>query len=71
MRRAVTGACGSPRRRGFALEVHVALDWGVRAPVIGAAVQKRVSEYLVRTAKVRSVEVEVVVDDVTALPAGD
>ena len=46
------------------LEVHVALEWGARAPAIGAAVQARVSEYLVRTAKLASVGVDVVVDEV-------
>jgi uncharacterized alkaline shock family protein YloU len=45
----------------FALEVHVALEWGARAPEIGTAVQKRVAEYLVRTAKLPSVVVDVVV----------
>ena len=48
----------------FALEVHLALDWGARAPEIGTAVQRRVAEYLVRMAKLPSVAVDVVVDDV-------
>lgn len=49
----------------FALEIHVALDWGARAPEIGMAVQRRVADYLVRTAKLPSVAVDVVVADVT------
>ena len=43
------------------VEIHVSLAWGARAPEIGAAVQKRVSEYLVRMAKLPSVAVDVVV----------
>ena len=50
----------------FALEVHVALEWGARAPETGAAVQKRVAEYLVRTAKLPSVAVDVVVAAIAA-----
>ena len=50
----------------FALEVHVALEWGARAPEIGTAVQKRVAEYLVRTAKLPSVAVDVVVAAIAA-----
>ena len=48
----------------FALEIHVALAWGARAPEIGLAVQRRVADYLVRTAKLPSVAVDVVVSDV-------
>ena len=48
------------------LEVHLALDWGVAAPGVGAAVQSRVAEYLVRTAKLPSVGVDVVIDAVAA-----
>ncbi len=49
-----------------ALEVHLALDWGARADEVGTAVQSRVAKYLVRTAKLESVDVDVVVDDVAA-----
>jgi uncharacterized alkaline shock family protein YloU len=49
----------------FALEIHVSLAWGARAPEIGMAVQKRVADYLVRTAKLPSVAVDVVVADVS------
>ena len=49
----------------FELEIHVALAWGARAPEIGMAVQHRVADYLVRTAKLPSVAVDVVVADVT------
>jgi uncharacterized alkaline shock family protein YloU len=49
----------------FSLEVHVAVVWGARAPDVGAAVQRRVAEYVRRTAKV-SVRVDVVVAGVAA-----
>lgn len=52
----VTEGAGS-----FALEVHVALAWGVRAPDVGTAVQRRVAEYVARTAKLQKVAVDVVV----------
>ena len=52
------------------LEVHVSLEWGARAPTIGAAVQARVAEYLARTAKLASVGVDVVIDDVAAPRVG-
>ena len=42
-----------------------ALAWGARAPEIGTAVQRRVADYLVRTAKLPSVAVDVVVADVS------
>ena len=45
----------------FSLEVHVALVWGARAPEIGLAVQRRVAEYLRRTAKLPAVAVDVVI----------
>lgn len=46
------------------LEVHVALAWGARASDVGTRVQARVSEYLVRTAKLSSLAVDVVVDGI-------
>ena len=50
----------------FGVELHVSLDWGARAPEIGAAVQRRVSEYLVGMAKLPSVTVDVIVAGVAA-----
>jgi uncharacterized alkaline shock family protein YloU len=50
----------------FEVEIHVALAWGARAPETGAAVQRRVSEYLSRTAKLPSVTVDVVVAGIAA-----
>jgi uncharacterized alkaline shock family protein YloU len=52
---------------GVRLEVHVAVEWGVPIPEVGAEVERRVREYLSRMTDVDHVEVDVVVDDV-ALP---
>ena len=61
---------GARRHRGvrvaeedgaLTLEVHVALDWGAAAPEVGDMVQRRVAEYLKRTAKLPSVAVDIVI----------
>jgi uncharacterized alkaline shock family protein YloU len=52
------------------VEVHIALEWGALAPEVGIAVQRRVAEYLERTAERRAVEVAVVVSGVSPSPAG-
>jgi uncharacterized alkaline shock family protein YloU len=44
-----------------AVEIHIELDWGAVAPDVGAAVQRRVVEYLRRTAKPSSLVVDVVI----------
>lgn len=72
----VGGLADGPRRtRGvrvtesdgaLELEIHIALAWGGRAPETSAAVQRRVSEYLSRTAKLPSVKVDVVVAGIAA-----
>ena len=60
-------ACTSSRRTGTtAVELHVSLDWGVDAAAVGAEVQRRVAEYLTRTARLPSVTVDVVVDGIAA-----
>jgi uncharacterized alkaline shock family protein YloU len=46
------------------VEVHVSLGWGVEAAAVGAEVQRRVAEYLTRTARLPSVTVDVVVDGI-------
>ncbi len=38
------------------VELHVALEWGARAPTSATAVQRRVAEYLARTARLPSVD---------------
>ncbi len=45
------------------VELHLALDWGAGAGAVGAEVQSRVAECLVRMAAVRPDSVEVVVDE--------
>jgi uncharacterized alkaline shock family protein YloU len=49
-----------------AVEVHIELDWGAVAPDVGDAVQRRVAEYLRRTAKPSSLVVDVVIARVAA-----
>ena len=46
-----------------AVELRLALEWDASAPAVGAAVQARVSDYLVRMAEVRPETVDVVVDE--------
>jgi uncharacterized alkaline shock family protein YloU len=49
-----------------AVELHVTLVWGAAAPEVGAAIQARVADYLARTARLPSVNVDVVVAGVAA-----
>jgi uncharacterized alkaline shock family protein YloU len=49
---------------GVRVEVHVAVEWGVPIPDVGAAVERHVREYLSRMADVDEVEVDVIVDDI-------
>jgi len=53
-----------------AVELHLALDWGVNAPAVCTAVQTRVAEYLGRMADLTEATVDVVVDDIGAPPKG-
>jgi len=46
------------------LELHLALEWGVSVPDVGAEVQRRVAEYLARMANVEPEAVDVVVDEI-------
>jgi uncharacterized alkaline shock family protein YloU len=70
---------GLPRHRGVrvtvhdgvvSVELHLVLDWGVSVPEVGRVVQERVADYLGRMADVRPQSVDVVVDEITAPPAG-
>ena len=45
------------------VELRLALDWDASAPAVGAAVQSRVGDYLVRMADVRPDTIDVVVDE--------
>jgi uncharacterized alkaline shock family protein YloU len=76
----VAGVVESPlhRQRGVRVadddgavrvELHLAVDWGVSVPDVGAAVQARVTEYLTRMADVVPTAVDVVVDEVGPPPA--
>ena len=71
----VAGLVDGPRRHHgvrvteddgtFALEVHIEVEWGERAADVGGVVQRRVAEYVRRTARI-PVAVDVVVSGVAA-----
>jgi uncharacterized alkaline shock family protein YloU len=49
------------------VEIHVSVAWGVDAAEVGTEVQRRVAEYLIRTARLPSVTVDVVVDGIATV----
>jgi uncharacterized alkaline shock family protein YloU len=49
---------------GVAVELHVAVDWGIGVPDVGATVQRRVAEFLARMANVRPTSVDVLVAEI-------
>ena len=49
---------------GDEIEVHLLVDYGVVFPDVAAAVQTRVTDYLLRMADVRPSAVNVVIDEV-------
>jgi uncharacterized alkaline shock family protein YloU len=55
----VTGDDGA-----LAVELHIAVDWGVDVAKVGEAVQLRVAEFLSRMADARPASVDVVVDEI-------
>jgi len=46
------------------VEVHLAFDWGVSIPDVGAEVQRRVASYLAHMASIDPEAVDVVVDEI-------
>jgi len=52
------------------VELHLAVDWGLNVPEVGAAVQMRVAEYLSTMADLTPATVDVIVDDVGPPPEG-
>jgi uncharacterized alkaline shock family protein YloU len=50
------------------VELHVAVAWGENGPEVGAAVQRRVVDYLERMADVTPDSVDVVVDEIGPPP---
>ena len=51
-----------------AVELHLAVDWGLNVPEVGAAVQMRVAEYLSTMADLTPATVDVIVDDIGPPP---
>jgi uncharacterized alkaline shock family protein YloU len=76
--RDVAGVTGLVGRRGVKIdagadgavhvELHLAVDWGASIPDVGRTVQRNVREYLGRMADLHEARVDVVVDEVGALP---
>lgn len=75
----VTGLVESPLHRhrgvrvteadgGVAVELHLAVEWGVAIPQVGAEARDRVAAYLERMADVVPVAVDVTVDEVGPPP---
>jgi uncharacterized alkaline shock family protein YloU len=69
------GESSVPGRRGvrvaetdgrLTIELHLVVGWGASIPELGAAVQRRVADYLAQMADVRPTSVDVVVDEVDA-----
>ena len=66
--RIVAGVRRGIRVDGDAVELHLALRFGVSIPEVGAAVQANVASYLERMAAARPARVEVVVEAVDVGP---
>jgi uncharacterized alkaline shock family protein YloU len=48
------------------VEIQIAVEWGASAPDVASSVQSRVADYLRRTARMPSVNVDVVVAGIPA-----
>jgi uncharacterized alkaline shock family protein YloU len=60
----VEGVRKGIRVEGREIELHLAFEWGVSFPAVGAAVQERVADYLQRMADAPPAAVNVVVEEV-------
>jgi uncharacterized alkaline shock family protein YloU len=61
--RVVEGVRKGVRVDGGAIVLHLALDWGVSIPDVGAGVQRGVAAYLERMTDLRPSAVDVVVEE--------
>jgi uncharacterized alkaline shock family protein YloU len=50
---------------GLRVELHIAVEWGASIPSVGAEAERRVREYLSSMADVASVDVYVIVEEIT------
>ena len=66
--RIVEGVRKGVRVEQDAIELHLAVAWGSAIPELGAAVQRRVGDYLARMTAVRPKVVNVVVEAVDGAP---
>jgi uncharacterized alkaline shock family protein YloU len=62
--RVVEGVRKGVRVEAEAIELHLAMEWGVSIPEVGAAVQSQVGDYLARMTAVHPAVVNVVVEAV-------
>jgi uncharacterized alkaline shock family protein YloU len=62
----VEGVRKGVRVDGGAIVLHLALDWGVSIPGVGASVQRDVADYLEHMTDVRPTAVDVVVEEIGA-----
>jgi uncharacterized alkaline shock family protein YloU len=62
----VEGVRKGVRVDGSEIVLHLALDWGVSIPGVGASVQRDVADYLERMTEVRPTTVAVVVEEIGA-----
>jgi uncharacterized alkaline shock family protein YloU len=66
--RVVDGVRKGVRVDGATVELHLAVDWGVSIPEVGAEVQRQVAGYLTRMTDVRPAAVNIVVEDAGGAP---
>ena len=62
----VEGVRKGVRVDGGEIVLHLAFDWGVSIPEVGANVQREVADYLERMTEVRPTAVDVVVEEIGA-----
>jgi uncharacterized alkaline shock family protein YloU len=64
--RVVDGVRKGVRVDGGQIELHLAVEWGVSIPELGADVQRQVAAYLEQMTDVRPAAVDVVVEEIVA-----
>jgi uncharacterized alkaline shock family protein YloU len=64
----VEGVRKGVRVDGDRVVLHLALEWGVSVPDVGAEVQQHVAAYLERMTDVRPAAVDVVVEEIVGSP---
>ena len=60
----VEGVRKGVRVEGDSVHLHLAVDWGASIPELGAEVQRRVADYLIRMTDLHPSRVDVVVEEI-------